>query len=73
LIFLLTKPLGTFFEIATRFNNESRSGAIDTFDTGLPLNLEDGNQLDMGAFIGLTRAADDINPYLGFSKRFCQK
>lgn len=66
----ITKPLGTFFEIASRFNNESRFGSIVTFDTGLLINIGNDTQLDVGAFIGLTRAADDINPYLGFSKRF---
>ena len=66
----ITKPLGTFFEIATRFNNESRFGAIVTFDTGLLINIGNDTQLDIGAFIGLTRAADDINPFLGLSKRF---
>ena len=66
----ITPSLGTFFEIATRFNNESRFGAIATFDTGLLLNIGNDTQLDLGAFIGLTHAANDINPYLGFSKSF---
>ena len=66
----ITPSLGTFFEIATRFNNESQLGAIATFDTGLLLNIGNDTQIDLGAFIGLTHGANDINPYLGFSKRF---
>lgn len=66
----LTKSLGTYFEITTRFGNESKFGGIVTFDTGLLFNLGNDTQLDAGINIGLTRAADDINPFVGLSKRF---
>lgn len=66
----ITPTLGTFFEIASRFGNESRFGASATLDTGLLINVGNDTQLDIGIFKGLTRAADDINPFFGISKRF---
>lgn len=66
----ITPTLGTFFEIASRFGNESRFGAISTFDTGVLINVGNDTQLDVGIFKGLTRAANDINPFFGISKRF---
>ena len=59
-----------FVEFYSSVSTESGSEWIGTFDTGLTYMLTDDIQLDAGIYIGLTRAADDINPFLGISWRF---
>ena len=68
--YTVTDQLGTFFEIATRFGNQSRFGGIITFNTGLTFDLGNDLQLDGGINVGLTRASDDIRTFVGLSKRF---
>lgn len=68
--YTLTDKLDTYFEIATRFDNESRFGGIVTFNTGLIFDLGNDLQLDGGINVGLTRASDDIRTFVGLSKRF---
>jgi hypothetical protein len=41
-----------------------------TADGGLTLGLTDDLQLDAGVNVGLTRGADDVNPFLGLAVRF---
>ena len=41
-----------------------------TFDTGLTYAVTDNLQLDVGANIGVTDVADDINVFAGMSRRF---
>jgi hypothetical protein len=43
---------------------------VTTADVGLTYALTPDIQLDCGVNLGLTRAADDINPFLGISVRF---
>ena len=62
--------LSGFVEFFSSVSAESRSEWIGTFDVGLTYMVTDDIQLDAGVFIGLTRAADDINPFLGVSWRF---
>ncbi|HKQ37543.1 MAG TPA: transporter [Verrucomicrobiae bacterium] len=62
--------LSGFLEFFSSVSTESGSEWIGTFDAGLTYMLTDDVQLDAGVFIGLTRAADDINPFLGMSWRF---
>jgi hypothetical protein len=56
------------------FNNLSteRHGTpwIATADCGLTYGLTPDIQLDCGVNLGLTRAADDVNPFVGISFRF---
>jgi Putative MetA-pathway of phenol degradation len=66
----LTEKLSTYAEVATRFGNESQFGGIVTFGSGLLYKLYDDLQLDVGINVGVTRAADLINPWVGISKRF---
>lgn len=66
----INDKLGTYFEVAGRFGNESRFGGVVTFDTGLLVSVGKDLQLDAGINVGLTRAADNLNPFIGISKRF---
>jgi hypothetical protein len=43
---------------------------IGTVDAGFTYALTEDIQLDAGVNIGVTRAADDWNPFLGLSWRF---
>jgi hypothetical protein len=43
---------------------------VATFDVGLTYRMTANLQLDGGANIGLTRAADDLQLFTGFSRRF---
>jgi Putative MetA-pathway of phenol degradation len=64
----LSKQWSTYFELYT--NTGTGKGFVATFDTGLKYLLAENVQLDAGVNIGLTEAADAIQPFLGVSVRF---
>ena len=45
-------------------------GWVGTFDCGLTYALSENIQLDAGVNLGVTRAADDWNPFIGISVRY---
>jgi hypothetical protein len=60
----------TYYEVAARFNTEDTRGDPVVLGTGFTLKLGKNIQLDGGVNVGVTRAADRINPFLGISTRF---
>jgi Putative MetA-pathway of phenol degradation len=62
--------LGGYVEFFSLVSAESRSPWIGTFDVGLTYGIGKNIQLDCGVNIGLTRSADDVNPFLGISFRY---
>ncbi|MDX2244620.1 MAG: transporter [Leptolyngbyaceae cyanobacterium bins.302] len=60
----------TYFELYTAKTTEFGSQFIATFDTGIKYLVTENLQLDAGINIGLTRAADDLQPFVGISVRF---
>jgi hypothetical protein len=62
--------LDGYVEFFSAVSTERNSEWIGTFDMGLTYGLTDDIQLDGGINIGLTRSADDWNPFLGLSWRF---
>jgi hypothetical protein len=66
----LTKTVSTYVEVATTFGNQSPFGPIVVFGTGLMYRVKDNLQFDIGMNIGLSRAADRINPFFGVTRRF---
>lgn len=62
--------LGGYIEFFSAVSAESGSSWIGTADVGLTYGLTKDIQLDAGINFGLTRAADDYNPFLGISWRF---
>jgi hypothetical protein len=62
--------LSGFVEFYSSVSTESDSEWVGTADFGLTYMLTEDIQLDAGAYIGVTRSADDINPFLGLSWRF---
>ena len=64
----LSDKWSTYFEVYT--NTGAERGFAATFDTGLKYLLTENVQLDAGVNIGLTAAADAIQPFVGLSVRF---
>lgn len=62
--------LDGYIEFFSQVSAESDTDWIGTFDVGFTYGLTPNMQLDAGVNIGVTRAADDINPFLGFSYRY---
>jgi hypothetical protein len=62
--------LGGYVEFFSSVNAENDSGWVGTADVGLTYALTDNIQLDGGCNFGVTRAADDFNPFMGISVRF---
>jgi outer membrane putative beta-barrel porin/alpha-amylase len=62
--------LSGFVEFYSSVSTESDSEWVGTADFGLTYMLTEDIQLDAGVYIGVTRSADDINPFLGVSWRF---
>jgi len=62
--------LAAYAEFFSSVSTESGSDWIGTIDVGLAYGLTKDIQLDGGLNIGVTRAADDINPFIGISWRF---
>jgi hypothetical protein len=65
-----TSKLSTYFEVATRFGNDNPSGGIVMLGMGATYQPKANLQLDCGVNIGVTEAADPINPFFGVVKRF---
>ena len=62
----LTERLGLYAELFT----ERGDAWVVTGDVGLTYAVGDNTQLDVGANVGVTRAADDLTVFMGISRRF---
>jgi hypothetical protein len=62
--------LAGYVEFFSLVSAETGSDWVGTVDIGLTYALSDDIQLDGGVNLGVTRSADDINPFLGISWRF---
>jgi hypothetical protein len=59
-----------YLELFSDVSNEAHAGWVATFDCGVSYRLTRDVQLDAGVNIGLTEAADDLNPFVGLSVRY---
>src|SRR5262249_49828475 len=66
----LVGKLSGYLEFWSDVSTERRSSWQGSIDFGLAYPLTDNMQIDAGINIGVTRAADDVNPFIGFSWRF---
>jgi hypothetical protein len=64
------RKLGGYVEFFSLLSSEGGSNWIGTVDLGLTLRLTEDIQIDAGVNIGVTRSADDFNPFLGLAVRF---
>ena len=62
--------LGGYVELFSNVSTESGAKWIATFDFGFTYAINRDIQLDAGMNIGLTDAADDLNPFIGLSMRY---
>lgn len=62
--------LGGYVELFSLASAEQGSEWVATADAGLTYGITPNLQLDAGVNVGLTEAADDLNPFLGISARF---
>ncbi|MFN7139062.1 MAG: transporter [Limisphaerales bacterium] len=62
--------LGGYVEFFSIVSTESGSDWVGGIGTGLTYAINDDLQLDAGVNIGLTRTANDFNPFVGVSWRF---
>jgi hypothetical protein len=61
--------LAGYVEFFSQVSQEAHSDWIGTADFGFTYGLSPNVQLDTGINLGVTRAADDINPFVGLSIR----
>ncbi len=64
------KRLSLYGEFYGRVSMEQDAGWIGTVDTWLTWQLTPNLRLDGGAYIGVTRAANDLQPFMGLTWRF---
>jgi hypothetical protein len=62
--------LSGYLEFFSDISAESHAGWIGTVDTGLEFLVTENVQLDCGCNFGVTRAADNYNPFAGITVRF---
>jgi hypothetical protein len=62
--------LAGYLEFFSLSSDEAEASWVATADIGFTYAVTPDLQLDAGANIGLTRSADDLNPFLGVSARF---
>jgi hypothetical protein len=65
-----SEKLGTYYEVAGRFNTDDPRGDVVVLGTGLTYKLDRNVQLDAGVNVGVTSSADRINPFVGLTRRF---
>lgn len=65
-----SEKLGTYYEVAARFNTEDARGDVIVLGTGFTYKLSKNVQFDAGVNVGVSPAADRINPFVGLSTRF---
>jgi hypothetical protein len=65
-----SEKLGTYYEVAGRFHMDDPRGDAVVVGTGLTYRLSKNVQLDAGVNIGVTPAADRLNPFVGLAVRF---
>lgn len=67
---ILIKGLTAAAEVAVDQSTEKEAGTKVSFDPSLQYLVSKDLQLDVGIYLGLTRATARYNPYVGFSYRF---
>lgn len=62
--------LAGYVEFFSAVSTEADAEWVGTVDLGLTYGLTANVQLDAGVNLGVTRSAEDVNPFLGLSVRF---
>lgn len=70
LSFALTDRLGAYVEAFVEHSTARNADTVVTIDGGFTYAVTDDLQLDAGANIGVTDAADDLTVFMGLSQRY---
>jgi hypothetical protein len=62
--------LGGYVEFYSNISTEKKSQWAASVNAGLTYGLTKNIQFDIGVNVGVTPAADDVNPFIGLSMRF---
>jgi hypothetical protein len=62
--------LAGYLEFFSAVSTEGTADWIGTFDFGFTYQVTANFQLDAGMNVGVTRSADNLNPFIGFSVRY---
>ncbi len=65
-----SERLGTCYEIAARLHTQDPRGDVVLLATGVTHKARKDLQLDAGVNVGVTPAADRVNPFIGATRRF---
>ena len=68
--FDLTDRIGLYTEVFTEKSVERGTDWVATLDAGVTFAVSPDIQLDAGVNLGVTDAADDVNLFVGLSRRF---
>lgn len=66
----LSEKWGMFGEFFTQARHEEGFSWVARFDTGVTYAITENLVADVAVNIGLTRSADDVNPFVGLSYRY---
>lgn len=66
----IIKKFSTYVELATGFSTAAHTSLIGTVDTALVYQPVDNWQVDVGANIGVTKAANDVFAFVGAAWRY---
>lgn len=66
----ITDRLGTYLEFYSEVSKEANVPWVGTVDTGMTFAITGDIIVDAGINMGVTRSADDFNPFVGFSWRY---
>lgn len=66
----LIGKLSGYLEFFSDISTEHHSGWVGTVDAGLEFTVSANVQFDCGCNFGVTRAADNLNPFAGITVRF---
>lgn len=61
--------LSGYMEFYSEISADTGAEWVATYDAGITYGVSSNVQLDAGVNFGITEAADDINPFVGFSAR----
>jgi hypothetical protein len=65
----ISERFGSYLEFYSQVSHESGVPWVGTVDTGVTFAATDNLQFDIGVNLGVTRSADDVNPFIGFTWR----
>lgn len=66
----ITDRLGSYLEFYSEVSQETGVPWVGTVDAGLTFAITDNMIVDAGINMGVTRSADDYNPFVGLSWRY---